>query len=278
MAEQKNYDVTIHDLYLRDNDGENRYTKEYLFNKTADAIPMDRFQVRHFVVEQAHTPYKQILQCMMEIDSRKNSLKDHEFSMRELDADIAIYKERIENTPEGPQREKYQVKLERVEYNYEKKKDQRKKTEIEIGYLLEMYQELTNKLSFEDIENNREALELDYWKARMSKQAAVDLMSHGVVGVGNMLSIMDMGKDVMEETLSLTVERATQMREQLPNGIGKKLFALGQAEMKRELELEFTKAEAQQLLGLQNKEDFLDTVNINTSEEELYVTKDSTKE
>ena len=262
---QKQYDVTIHDLYLEDNNGENRYSKRDLFMKTNDSMPMDRLQVRSFVVAQAHTPYKQIQQCMMEIDGRKAGLKEHEFTMRELEADLAIYKEKIDKTPEGPQKEKYKIKLERVEWNYERKKNSRKRMEVEIGYLLEIYQELTNKLSFEEMSENREQLELEYWQARMSKQAAVDLLSHGVVGVGNMLSIMDMPKETMEETLKLTVERATDMKEKLPNGIGKQLFALGGAEMKRDLEIEFSKSD---LLRLQQENsNFLDTGILNTSEE-----------
>ena len=262
----KQYDVTIHDLYLEDNEGDNRYSKRDLFMKTNDSMPMDRLQVRSFVVQQALTPYKQIQQCMMEIDGRKAGLKEHEFVMRELAADIAIYKEKIEKTPEGPQREKYQVKLERVEYNYDRKKLSRKRMEVEIGYLLEMYQELTNKLSFEEMDQRRDELELEYWEKRMSKQAGVDLLSHGAIGVGNMLSIMDMPKETMERTLQLTVDVAEKMRDELPDGVGKKLFALGGSEMKREIELEFSKADILKIAQEKN-DTFLDAPLINSDKE-----------
>jgi hypothetical protein len=263
--QKDNYEVEIHKIYLQDNEGENRYSKEELFGITTNEMPMDKFQMRAFVVQQAHTPYKQILQCQMEIDSRKAGLKEYEFSMRELEADLEIYRERVEQAPEGPQKKKYQVKLERVEWQYDRKKHQRERFEIEIGYLLEFYQELTNKLSFDEMKENREQLELEYWKARMSKQAGVDLLSHGVVGVGNMLSIMDMPKEVMEETLALTVERAEKMKKELPNGVGEKLFTLGHDDVKRNLELEFTKAEVQNLL---TQGDFLDTEILNSSSTE----------
>jgi hypothetical protein len=264
----KQYDVTIHDLYLEDNQGENRYNKRDLFMKTNDSMPMDRLQVRSFVVQQALTPYKQIQQCMMEIDGRKAGLKEHEFVMRELDADMAIYKEKIEKAPEGPQREKYQVKLERVQYNYERKKLSRKRMEVEIGYLLEMYQELTNVLSFEEMDSRRDELELEYWETRMSKQAGVDLLSHGVIGVGNMLSIMDMPKETMERTLALTVNVAEKMKNELPDGVGKKLFSLGQTEMKRELELELSKEDFLKLAQEKN-DTFLDTPIINSEKEKV---------
>ena len=267
----KQYDVEIHQLYLEDNEGENRYKKEDLFQRTNDSMPMDRLQVRSFVVQQALTPYKQIQQCMMEIDGRKAGLKEHEFVMRELDADIAIYKEKIAKQAEGPQKEKYKVKLERVEYNYDRKKLARKRMEIEIGYLLEIYQELTNVLSFEEMDERREELELEYWKIRMSKQAGVDLLSHGAVGVGNLLSIMDMPKEVAQETLQRTVAVAEDMREKLPNGIGKKLFALGGAEMKRDIELEFDKSDLIKQLAQQTNEDdnFLDGPLINSDKEKV---------
>lgn len=270
----KQYDVTIHDLYLKDNAGENRYSKEELFQLTNDSMPMDRLQVRSFVVQQALTPYKQIHQCMMEVDGRKAGLKEHEFTMRELEADLAIYKEKIEKAPEGPQRDKYQVKLERVQYNYERKKLSRKRLEVEIGYLLEMYQELTNKLSFEEMDERRDELELEYWETRMSKQASVDLLSHGAIGVGNMLSIMDMPKETMEKTLKLTVEGAEKMRDELPDGVGKKLFALGQSEMKRELELEFSKSDLLKLKAQEENDTFLDGPSINTSEAEKVTEKE----
>lgn len=267
----KQYDVEIHQLYLEDNEGENRYKKEDLFQRTNDSMPMDRLQVRSFVVQQALTPYKQIQQCMMEIDGRKAGLKEHEFVMRELEADMAIYREKVDKHPEGPQKEKYKVKLERVEYNYDRKKLARKRMEIEIGYLLEIYQELTNVLSFEEMDERREELELEYWKIRMSKQAGVDLLSHGAVGVGNLLSIMDMPKEVAQETLQRTLAVAEDMREKLPNGIGKKLFALGGAEMKRDIELEFDKSDLIKQLALQTKEDdtFLDGPLINSDKEKV---------
>lgn len=271
----KQYDVTIHDLYLEDNKGDNRYSKRDLFQLTNDSMPMDRLQVRSFVVQQALTPYKQIQQCMMEVDGRKAGLKEHEFSMRELEADMAIYREKIEKAPEGPQREKYKIKLERVEFNYERKKLSRKRMEIEIGYLLEMYQELTNKLSFEEMDERRDELELEYWETRMSKQAGVDLLSHGAIGVGNMLSIMDMPKETMEKTLKLTVDVAEKMRDELPDGVGKKLFALGQAEMKRDIELEFSKSDLLKIQQAQEENDtFLDGPSINTSEAEKVATKE----
>jgi len=271
----KQYDVTIHDLYLEENEGENRYSKRDLFQLTNDSMPMDRLQVRSFVVQQALTPYKQIQQCMMEVDGRKAGLKEHEFSMRELEADMAIYREKIEKAPEGPQREKYKIKLERVEFNYERKKLSRKRMEIEIGYLLEMYQELTNKLSFEEMDERRDELELEYWETRMSKQAGVDLLSHGAIGVGNMLSIMDMPKETMEKTLKLTVDVAEKMRDELPDGVGKKLFALGQAEMKRDIELEFSKSDLLKIQQAQEENDtFLDGPSINTSEAEKVATKE----
>lgn len=264
-----NYDVEIHKLYLEDNEGENRYSKEYLFSQTTNEMPMDKFQMRAFVVDQAHTTYKQILQCQMEIDSRKAGLKEYEFSMRELEADLEIYRERVEQAPEGPQKTKYQVKLERVEWQYDRKKLQRERYEIEIGYLLEFYQELTNKLSFEEMRDNREQLELEYWTARMSKQAGVDLMSHGAIGVGNLLSIMDMPKEAMVETLRLSVDRAEKMKAELPDGIGSKLFALGHTEMKREIEFELSKPEVQKMM-LQHaqSDDFLDTEILNSSDRE----------
>lgn len=267
----KQYDVEIHQLYLEDNEGENRYKKEDLFQRTNDSMPMDRLQVRSFVVQQALTPYKQIQQCMMEIDGRKAGLKEHEFVMRELEADMAIYREKVDKHPEGPQKEKYKVKLERVEYNYDRKKLARKRMEIEIGYLLEIYQELTNVLSFEEMDERREELELEYWKIRMSKQAGVDLLSHGAVGVGNLLSIMDMPKEVAQETLQRTLAVAEDMREKLPNGIGKKLFALGGAEMKRDIELEFDKSDLIKQLALQTNEDdnFLDGPLINSDKEKV---------
>lgn len=267
----KQYDVEIHQLYLEDNEGENRYKKEDLFQRTNDSMPMDRLQVRSFVVQQALTPYKQIQQCMMEIDGRKAGLKEHEFVMRELEADMAIYREKVDKHPEGPQKEKYKVKLERVEYNYDRKKLSRKRMEIEIGYLLEIYQELTNVLSFEEMDERREELELEYWKIRMSKQAGVDLLSHGAVGVGNLLSIMDMPKEVAQETLQRTLAVAEDMREKLPNGIGKKLFALGGAEMKRDIELEFDKSDLIKQLAQQTNEDdnFLDGPLINSDKEKV---------
>ena len=45
-----------------------------------------------------------------------------------------------------------------------------------------------------------------YWIARMGKQAAMDIISYGRIGSGNMTSIMDMPEEDQVETLGIAVK------------------------------------------------------------------------
>ena len=45
-----------------------------------------------------------------------------------------------------------------------------------------------------------------YWIARMGKQAAMDIISYGRIGSGNMTTIMDMPEEDQVETLGVAVQ------------------------------------------------------------------------
>ena len=56
-----------------------------------------------------------------------------------------------------------------------------------------------------DPEQNEE-IESDYWEYRLAKQAAMDMIAYGRIGVGNMEAIMQLDADSQNKTIAMAYE------------------------------------------------------------------------
>jgi len=71
-----------------------------------------------------------------------------------------------------------------------------------------------------------EALEAEYWTYRLAKQAALDILSYGHIGTGNMDAISMMGADQQIDTLQLAVAYSSQIDASLTEMSGDALSRL----------------------------------------------------
>ena len=186
------------------------------------------YQNQHFVTASQLTPYRMLKQCMLEIESRhhswynvKNKLKRKQIEIKMAKRDLAEFGH------QDPLRaELIKVDIEDMENDCRIWERKLMQAEDEMmGFINQVKQiagddeELLNKAFTYDHEEERQ-----YWVTRMAKQAAMDMVSYGRIGTGNMDSIAMMP----EEDQILTLATTLQYNERLMGGLSQISQAVSQ--------------------------------------------------
>ena len=170
---------------------------------------MTRYQCEHFVADTQLTPWRKVRQALMELETRyhaymenRNSLRKAEILRKRLNRDMPLL-------PDELDRELMQIDMEKNDYDIGIWKRKLRQSELELKYFLEIvdkYVDEENGYPLEYFLTEHEHEEKMYWIARMGKQAAMDIISYGRIGSGNMTSIMDMPEEDQVETLGIAVK------------------------------------------------------------------------
>jgi len=171
---------------------------------------MTRYQCEHFVADSAGiTPWRKVRQALMELETRyhaymenRNSLRKAEILRKRLNRDMPLL-------PDELDRELMQIDMEKNDYDIGIWKRKLRQSELELKYFLEIvdkYVDEENGYPLEYFLTEHEHEEKMYWIARMGKQAAMDIISYGRIGSGNMTSIMDMAEEDQVEALGIAVK------------------------------------------------------------------------
>ena len=169
---------------------------------------MTRYQCEHFVADSAGiTPWRKVRQALMELETRyhaymenRNSLRKAEILRKRLNRDMPLL-------PDELDRELMQIDMEKNDYDIGIWKRKLRQSELELKYFLNVvdkYVDDEHPLEYYCQENHQEVRM--YWIARMGKQAAMDIISYGRIGSGNMTTIMDMPEEDQVETLGVAVQ------------------------------------------------------------------------
>ena len=170
---------------------------------------MTEYECEHFVADPQLTPWRKVRQALMELETRyhaymenRNSLRKAEILRKRLNRDMPLL-------PDELDRELMQIDMEKNDYDIGIWKRKLRQSELELKYFLEIvdkYVDEENGYPLEYFLTEHEHEEKMYWIARMGKQAAMDIISYGRIGSGNMTSIMDMPEEDQVETLGIAVK------------------------------------------------------------------------
>ena len=168
---------------------------------------MTEYECEHFVADPQLTPWRKVRQALMELETRyhaymenRNSLRKAEILRKRLNRDMPLL-------PDELDRELMQIDMEKNDYDIGIWKRKLRQSELELKYFLNVvdkYVDDEHPLEYYCQENHQEVRM--YWIARMGKQAAMDIISYGRIGSGNMTSIMDMPEEDQVETLGIAVK------------------------------------------------------------------------
>ena len=165
------------------------------------------FQATHFVAGSQITPWRMVRQALSELDTRHQAYHDISISLRKSAVKMAKFKHDLANAKNDIEREIQQINIDDAQYDIQVWERKLEHAKFEIDLYLEIINRfVTPETPIEYyIEENKEEEE-NYWVMRMAKQASMDMIASGRIGVGNMDSIAMMPEDIQVKTLATTLQ------------------------------------------------------------------------
>ena len=168
---------------------------------------MTEYECEHFVADPQLTPWRKVRQALMELETRYHAYMENRNSLRKAEILRKRLNRDMPTLPDELDRELMQIDMEKNDYDIGIWKRKLRQSELELKYFLNVvdkYVDYEHPLEYYCQENHQEVRM--YWIARMGKQAAMDIISYGRIGSGNMTTIMDMPEEDQVETLGVAVQ------------------------------------------------------------------------
>jgi hypothetical protein len=167
---------------------------------------MSNYQIDHFVLRSQVTDYRQIKQALLELEGRKDGIRQTNVNLRRKKITKEKLEHDIENSQDEFEKKFSKIDLEEVIKDIEFIERRLKVQQREHDFFAEkIYSRFESKEELEKFCDNPEE-EHKYWIARMGKQAAIDMISLGRISVGNMDSIAMMSEEDQIQTLKVAIQ------------------------------------------------------------------------
>ena len=180
-------------------------------------VPMSPYQIENFVVRGQITTVRQIRQLFLELRSREEGRMTNKFNLRRTSEEIKILEREISETESGPELEILKINLEEKRETYRNIDFGIKQSSNEIDTLLVMLEKGNDIIDLNKLNELVDKGEEEYWIKRLSKQAAFDISSLGVISVGNMDAIMSMSDKDQIKTLASAIEFSKRLDDGIRN-------------------------------------------------------------
>ena len=160
------------------------------------ASGMSPEQVSSYVINSHVTKDRQIKQALLECENRYHNLEKIIIERKKSDVEYRKLKQRLQTEQDPFERELIELDIQGLELDfnvYERRKvTVEKELDVFVEYLMSLdmsEEELEQKLEYDPTEERK------YWIARMGKQAALDFITNGRIGSGNLDSISMMSEE-----------------------------------------------------------------------------------
>ncbi len=177
------------------------------------------FQNRWFVVNSQVTPYRQLRQACMEVQSRYQSLQRVTIQYKRSQNDCKRVEAEMQEEKDEYWKEDKKYELELLYLDLQNWKNKIRQCQAELSGILKIVKErvgdipaseVTKYLSDRDI---MEEEEHKYWIARMAKQSATDLLTTGRIQAGNLDSMLMMNPEDQAAVTDLALTYSTAMNK-----------------------------------------------------------------
>jgi len=176
---------------------------------------MSEFQIKHFVVNSQHNPFRQFKQILLELEVRYTNLEQINLDVEKnrLERDLILEKMEEEKSP--AQKRLFEFDIKKIDVTYDNIIRSRERTLGEIEYLLKIEGEFRSQYDVKELMDNQDKYEHDYWIKRLATQSALELLTVGRIGVGNLEALMQMGSDNFRAALVETTKIANEVKGQV---------------------------------------------------------------
>ena len=179
---------------------------------------MSDFQSRYFVVNSQVTDYRRVRQALLEIETRVAAKKQIIRDSKKTEINLKIKQRDLSAETRDLEKELILLEIDQLNYDFSVYAKKIRVVEEELEEFSKLVMEIVS--SVEDLESykhHNDELEREYWIHRMAKQAAVDMVTTGRIGAGNLDSIAMMSP----EDQALTIGSALISSKKLTAGINK---------------------------------------------------------
>lgn len=204
-----------------------------------------KFKFRHFVGDAQVTPYAKLRQFILELRNREEMIEQMEVDLEKNNILIDLEKEKLSDTSSDKEKRLSELEINKL-INDNNKFKRRLNTAYEerskiISLINEMYE---NGEAFLDDgteiistfgTDKEEDLEAHHWTLRLAKQAALDILSYGHIGTGNMDAISMLSSNQQMETLELAINYAVEIESAMSTMTKKALESSRQENRSKEI-------------------------------------------
>ena len=172
---------------------------------------MSEYQCQHFVADSQITPWRKTRQALLELETRYHAYVEIKHSLKKAKVQKKILLREYEEETDELQREILDIDISKNDYDITiwKRKYAQAQKEMQI-FLDIVKQNIKDEDEIDYLTTFNEDDQRTYWVARLGKQAAMDIISYGRIGSGNMESISMMPEEDQVQTLKIAV-RFSQM-------------------------------------------------------------------
>lgn len=206
-----------------------------------------KFKIDHFIGNAQFTTYAKFRQFLIELRTREEMLEDMELLAEKYQTQADLEEEMKDNA-----KSKIQKKLHDIEIRKNIQDKNRVLRRLDAAYKeRQKYLDLINSMidsgeallpdgkSMLEIygnEEEEERLEKEYWTERLGRQAALDMISYGRIGAGNMEAILQLDPDHQYETMQYAILFSTQKQIEINSMQQRTLEVIQGNNAKQELE------------------------------------------
>jgi len=173
---------------------------------------MTEYQCEHFVADSQLTPWRKTRQALLELETRYHAYVEIKHSLKKAEVQKKILQRDYDNETDDLQKEVIEIELSKIDYDITVWKRKYYQSQKEMQIFLDIIKKYVSKEEdikyFTEFNDNEERA---YWIARLGKQAAMDIVSYGRIGSGNMESITMMPEEDQVQTLQIAVRFSTMI-------------------------------------------------------------------
>lgn len=221
--------------------------KELLSLITKKEFGTPKFKIDHFIGNAQFTTYAKFRQFLIELRTREEMLEDMELLAEKYQTQADLEEERKNNADSEIQKKLHDIEIRkniqdknRVLRRLDAAYQERQKYLDLINSMIDSGEAILpdgrSMLEIYGNEEEEERLEKEYWTERLGKQAALDLLSYGRIGAGNMEAITQLDMDHQYETLQYAISYSTQKQLEIASMQQRTLEIMQGNTAKQELE------------------------------------------
>ena len=167
---------------------------------------MTEYQCQHFVADSQITPWRKTRQALLELETRYHAYVEIKHSLKKAEVQKKIIARDYEEETDDLQKELIAIELSKTDYDITIWKRKYYQSQKEMQIFLDISKKyIKDEGDIEYFTEFNDDEERAYWVARLGKQAAMDIVSYGRIGSGNMESISMMPEEDQVQTLQIAV-------------------------------------------------------------------------